>query len=152
MRKAAEETTVDFSGLSAEPTEDGGVSFNVNGGKRLPDGAKFNAKILFVPDHSSMPNRAPKALITLIIIQLCLPPSSTRGMTGSSAWCSIQSIPRGLRSTLWHSVSPTRMETTPKYVVARIVSSSTLFAVQVKPSLSSSSLLHSYLTALYRVP
>lgn len=53
VQKAADETTVDFSGLSAEPTEDGGVSFNVNGGKKLPDGAKYDAKILFVPDHSS---------------------------------------------------------------------------------------------------
>jgi filamin len=56
VQKAAEETTVDFSGLSAEPTEDGGVSFNVNGGKRLPAGAKYNAKILFVPDHSTVPS------------------------------------------------------------------------------------------------
>lgn len=54
VQKAAEETTVDFSGLSAEPTEDGGVSFNVNSAKKLPDGAKYTAKIIYVPDHSSM--------------------------------------------------------------------------------------------------
>eukprot|EP00026_Physarum_polycephalum_P000685 Phypoly_transcript_00686.p1 GENE.Phypoly_transcript_00686~~Phypoly_transcript_00686.p1 ORF type:complete len:1124 (+),score=246.81 Phypoly_transcript_00686:770-4141(+) len=56
VQKAADETTVDFSGLSAEPTEDGGVSFNVNGGKKLPDGAKYNAKILFVPEHATVPS------------------------------------------------------------------------------------------------
>lgn len=54
MQKAAEDTTVDFSGLSAEPTEDGGVSFNVDCGKKLPEGAQFLSKILFVPDGSGM--------------------------------------------------------------------------------------------------
>jgi len=56
VQKAAEDVSVDFSGLSAEPTEDGGVSFNVDCGKKLPDGAKFLSKILFVPDGSIVPN------------------------------------------------------------------------------------------------
>lgn len=69
VQKLAAETVVDFSGLGAEPTEDGGVSFNVgsSNGAALPSGAKYLAHIVYVAENASKPHLVYDSLKILMI-------------------------------------------------------------------------------------
>lgn len=55
MQQAAEDSTVDFSGLGAEARPDGAVSFTVGSkDKKLPEGASYDAQIIYTPENSGV--------------------------------------------------------------------------------------------------